>query len=258
MNWANLDRFSARLAAAATFDAGLDLLADEVRLLGLDGFDYASLPARDVLDGTWAGAQIFERNFPAGWQAGWRLRGRHDPILPAAFRKGLPVDWQDVRRHALLTGPQRESFAYLEEIGFRDGITIPIHEPANRFAFVSGVSYLSGKQWDALRVRAAVPLTILAHTFHHVMAARNGRRKRISTAHLTRREIQCLQLAAIGNRAPATAQQLNRSVDTVRRHLKNAMAKLGANTITQSVAIGVARGLITVDGPTRPPSDLHI
>ena len=254
MTGANIDCFSERLAATRTFDAALDLLADEVHALGLDGFDYASVPAKHVFDGTWAGARIFERNFPTGWQVGWRIRGRHDPILPAAFRKGLPTDWEDVRRQALLTRPQRESFAYLDEMGFPDGITIPIHQPANRFAFVSGVSHLSGKKWDALRAQAAVPLMILAHTFHHVMTARSACRMELSTPRLTRREIECLQLAANGNPAPATAHQLNRSVDTVRRHLKNAMAKLGANTVAQSVAIGVARGVLDVDPLLRAPN----
>jgi LuxR family transcriptional regulator len=137
--------------------------------------------------------------------------------------------------------------AFLERMGFPGGITVPIHLPANRFAFVSGVSCQAGDEWDRLCERAMVPLMVLAHTFHHVIAVRHRSPHEPASVRLTRREVECLQSAAGGHTAPATARLLNRSVDTVRLHLKNAMAKLGAKTIAQSVAIGAACGLIDID-----------
>lgn len=256
MGTADIHGFATQLAGTRSFDAALDLLASEVCELGFDGVDYAALPAARVLDGGWAGGPIFERNFPAGWRAGWRLHGRSDPILPASYRKGLPVDWQALRRDALLKVAQREALAFIEGLGFPAGITVPIHLPANRFAFVSGVSCHAGDEWDQLCERAMAPLMVLAHTFHHVAAVRHGFRHEAACVRLTRREIECLQFAASGHTAPATARLINRSVDTVRLHLKNAMAKLGAKTIAQSVAIGAACGLIEVD-VVAPPSTLY-
>ena len=44
--------------------------------------------------------------------------------------------------------------------------------------------------------------------------------------------------------APETAQQIHRSVETVRFHLKKAMATLGARTIAQAVTRAALAGLI--------------
>tara|TARA_R110002096_G_scaffold14828_11_gene52428 strand:- start:3662 stop:4441 length:780 start_codon:yes stop_codon:yes gene_type:complete len=256
MGTADMNGFATQLAATRNFDAALDLLANEVHELGFDGVDYAAPPVARVLDGGWAVEPIFERNFPAGWRTGWCLHGRSDPILPASYRKGLPVDWQTLRCHALLEVAQRDALAFLEGIGFPSGITVPIHLPANRFAFVSGVSCHAGDDWERLCERAMAPLMVLAHTFHHVAAVRHGPRRETADVRLTRRERECLQFAASGHSAPATARLINRSVDTVRLHLKNAMAKLGAKTIAQSVAIGAACGLIEIDVVT-PQPDFH-
>ncbi len=242
------EAFGARLAAARSFDAALDLLAEEALGLGLDGVDYAFLPSIRLIEGGWAGGPIFARNFPTRWQAGWMKYGRFDPILPLTYRGGLPVDWQAVKERALLTDAQRTAIEFLEsDMGFPGGITVPIHLPGNRFAFVSGVSSRSGEAWATLSAATMVPLMALAHTFHHVITTRFPPANAVNPPHLTRREVECLQFAANGNSAPATARQLNRSVDTVRRHLKSAMAKLGARTIAQSVAIGASCGLLGAD-----------
>lgn len=242
MGTTDIDGFSVRLAATRDFDAALDVLAAEVQALGYDAVDYAALPAARVLDGAWAGQRIFERNFPRGWQHGWRVHGRFDPILPTSFREGLPVDWQAVRRRAL-TRAERDAIAFIDSMGFPGGLTVHIHLPGNRFAFVSGASRRSGAAWDSLYTLTRAPMMVLAHTFHHLVAAREPVQRSVEVR-LTRREIECLQSAARGNAAPATARKMNRSVDTVRRHLKSGMAKLGARTIAQSVAIAVACGLI--------------
>ncbi len=260
-----IEAFGSRLAASRSFDAALDLLAEETLGLGLDGVDYAFLPSIRLLTGGWARGPIFARNFPSRWQAGWMRYGRFDPILPLTYRRGLPVDWQVVKGHAELTEAQRTALAFLEsDMGFPGGITVPIHLPGNRFAFVSGVSQRTGADWAALSAATMVPLMALAHTFHHVVATRFPPAAAADTLRLTRRELECLQFAANGRSAPATARLLNRSVDTVRRHLKNAMRKLGARTIAQSVAIGASCGLLDVDcnlsvhapddAPQRPPA----
>lgn len=246
--------FGARLAATRSFDAALDLLAEAAQSLGFVGVDYAALPSARVLDGSWAGLSIFERNFPRDWQRGWRIHGRFDPILPTSYREGLPLDWQAVRGRASLSAAEREAIAFLDGMGFPSGITVPIHLPRNEFAFVSGVSRLDGTQWQALCAEARAPLMVLAHTFHHLTVERRAP----STARdfrLTRRERECLQHAALGQAAPATALHMNRSVDTVRRHLKAAIAKLGARTIAQAVAVAVGCGLIDADARGASSSD---
>lgn len=245
----SLDRFASRLGSTTSFEAALDVLAENVRGLGFIAVDYANLSAAQVLDGSWAASPIFERNFPLGWQRSWRVHGRFDALLPHCYHSGLPVDWQDYRRRAALDQGQLRAFACLDDLGFPGGLSIPIHLPANRFAFISAVSGETGERWETLCKKSRTPLTVLAHGFHHLLAERGLSTEQPASVRLTRREVECLHHAARGYSAPATARQINRSVETVRRHLKDAMSKLGARTIAQAVAIAVACGLLA---PKRP------
>jgi DNA-binding NarL/FixJ family response regulator len=64
--------------------------------------------------------------------------------------------------------------------------------------------------------------------------------------HLTRRELEVLEVLAEGlsNRAIATRLQI--SEHTVKFHVSSIFAKLGAENRTDAVRLGVRRGLITL------------
>jgi DNA-binding NarL/FixJ family response regulator len=61
---------------------------------------------------------------------------------------------------------------------------------------------------------------------------------------LTSREIAVLRLIAAGNSNKAIAGQLSIAEDTVKTHVTNILAKLGANDRTHAVTIGLKRGII--------------
>jgi DNA-binding NarL/FixJ family response regulator len=62
-------------------------------------------------------------------------------------------------------------------------------------------------------------------------------------ARLTPRERQILELLADGYQGPEIAERLFLSLETVRTHIRNAMAKLGARTRVQAAAmVACARG----------------
>src|SRR6202453_834390 len=61
---------------------------------------------------------------------------------------------------------------------------------------------------------------------------------------LTSREIAVLRLIATGNANKAIAGQLSITEDTVKSHVTNILAKLGANDRTHAVTIGLKRGII--------------
>jgi DNA-binding NarL/FixJ family response regulator len=61
---------------------------------------------------------------------------------------------------------------------------------------------------------------------------------------LTSREIDVLRLIATGNANKAIAGQLSIAEDTVKGHVTNILAKLGANDRTHAVTIGLKRGII--------------
>jgi len=61
---------------------------------------------------------------------------------------------------------------------------------------------------------------------------------------LTEREAEVLQQIAGGNRNRDIADKLFITEETVKKHIKHIMEKLGATDRTQAVAIGVRRGII--------------
>jgi DNA-binding NarL/FixJ family response regulator len=61
---------------------------------------------------------------------------------------------------------------------------------------------------------------------------------------LTPREIDVLRLIAGGNANKEIAAQLSLTEETIKGHVKNILAKLGANDRTHAVMIGLKRGVI--------------
>jgi len=61
---------------------------------------------------------------------------------------------------------------------------------------------------------------------------------------LSARQREILQMLADGMQTDAVARRLGLSTETVRTHTKRILAKLGASTRTQAVAIGIRHGLI--------------
>jgi len=63
---------------------------------------------------------------------------------------------------------------------------------------------------------------------------------------LTPREIDVLRLVAGGNANKEIASKLSLSEETVKSHVRNILAKLGAKDRTHAVTIGLKRGIIDV------------
>jgi DNA-binding NarL/FixJ family response regulator len=61
---------------------------------------------------------------------------------------------------------------------------------------------------------------------------------------LTPRETDVLRLIAVGNANKEIAAHLSLTEETVKGHVKNILAKLGANDRTHAVTIGLKRGII--------------
>jgi DNA-binding NarL/FixJ family response regulator len=60
---------------------------------------------------------------------------------------------------------------------------------------------------------------------------------------LSAREVEVLRLIAGGNANKEIAAQLSITEETVKGHIKNILAKLGANDRTHAVTIGLKRGI---------------
>lgn len=239
-------------AAARSFDHALDLLARETAVLGFDAVDYAYMPQVRAGDGRWMAAKVITRNFPARWAHDWERVGPNDPYLCTCYERTLPLDWQEVRGAAWLTRAHKQTLAYLDDVGFPDGLTVPIHLPGGRFAFVSGLSTKPSGAWRRSDLAVRERLFLLAHGFHGLVARRfldspvSG-----DPVSLSPRERECLRYAAAGYNAPETAEATCRSTETIRRQRKSAMRKLAARTISQAVARAASFGLL--DRPVVSP-----
>ena len=86
----------------------------------------------------------------------------------------------------------------------------------------------------------------------------NGSATRSRLAPLSRREREVFELLADGLSGPEIAERLVLSPETVRTHVRNGMAKLGASTRSQAVAIALHRREIGEPEPAaamrRPPA----
>lgn len=83
--------------------------------------------------------------------------------------------------------------------------------------------------------RTSIPALLASHIAEHL-----GDRA------LTAREVEVLKLIARGYRNRSVGQTLAISEETVKMHVKNAMAKLNANDRTHAVTIAIQRGFITI------------
>lgn len=67
---------------------------------------------------------------------------------------------------------------------------------------------------------------------------------------LTSRELEVLQLLAEGATTDRLAEQLFISKHTARSHVRNILAKLGAHSKLEAVAVAARAGIVSIDGPS--------
>jgi DNA-binding CsgD family transcriptional regulator len=77
---------------------------------------------------------------------------------------------------------------------------------------------------------------------------------------LRKRELEVLELAALGYSCDRTAKDLYLSIETVKTYRQRIIRKLGARNITHAVAVAVASGVVArrsvVDGPFAATGDV--
>jgi DNA-binding NarL/FixJ family response regulator len=73
----------------------------------------------------------------------------------------------------------------------------------------------------------------------------------VADDNLTQREIEVLRLIAAGNSNKLIADHLSLSEATVKGHVTNILSKLAANDRAHAVTIGLRRGIIDLDSPTK-------
>jgi PAS domain S-box-containing protein len=195
-----------------------------------------------------------------GTEPGWAS------LFWEAFRRsknGMALADEE-RRHVEVNG------AYLSMLGYkrRDLIGRPTYE------LVAGGPLVTAPEWRALLERSHftatadligadgrhVSVQFAGHpeivTGRHLVlfvvikAARAGRQHhdvtppRSECSALSGREIEVVQLLALGLTGPEVAEELHLAHNTVRTHVRNAMAKAGARSRAQLVAKALSEGVV--------------
>ena len=116
----------------------------------------------------------------------------------------------------------------------------------------AGCSGFVGKDSDIDELVAAVQAAAGGDAYFSpsaLSALVERRRGRDEAGQLTKRERQILVLIADGRPVNEIAGELFLSVHTVRNHIRNIQAKLGAHSKLEAVVIAARRGIISFDPP---------
>lgn len=242
-----VDAFTSDLATAKNLDAAMDMLAVRVSTLGFQRVLYAYTPSPRTRDGFLLPPPVVCRNFPVGWKKHWHEVNQADPYYRACFDTTLPIDWHELRCRNQLTAAERRTCHYMDDYGMPFGITVPIHMPDGAFAGLSAVWRESGSEneWRGVSTRALDAIFLVAHHFHYTIHPRFHGPTRIDTPHLTSRELECLEWAAVGKSSSEIGAIIGCSMETVRFHFKNIMRKLDSVNRAQALIKAIHFGLIS-------------
>lgn len=242
-----INDYANELDKAESFDESLDLLLEIVERFGFTQVLYAYQPfSSRLIDGQWVPLRLNVRNFPKGWYSEWQSYEAHDPYYHACFQQTLPFEWSEVQKSEALNPVERQAWQYLADLGLGRGITIPLHLPTGRFAVVSAILDRSNANWAQIRECSRELLFRLTHVYHGTIH-RKGFESQIDVVEpvrLSPRERECLRWAAAGKTSPETAVIIDRSCETVRLHIKNAMFKLNVHNRAHAIGKATQLGLL--------------
>lgn len=161
-----------------------------------------------------------------------------DPTVEETRQRGFPFRFSDILARDDLTPEQKVFLADLHEIGFRDGIAIPVFaRPGDIAHFILGSSKedLEFTPGDLLELQALC---------QHMHVRYNEISKKIVTPKLSPRETQVLELIAQGKSNAAIGKLLGVSPNTIDTLVRRCFEKLGVTTRVEAALAGVGQGLI--------------
>jgi LuxR family transcriptional regulator len=240
-----ISEFTCRLDRCQNIDSAMDVLAGTARQLGFRRTAYSYLRSARLPNGAWVAPPLLTRDFPQNWDEDWKQHAANDPYYHACFGGSLAVEWAEVRARKKLTAEESSCVRYLEEKGFDDGLTIPIHLAEGHFAFVTVLESVN-IAWSEVLERSKEVIFVAAHHFHKVAGKKFPNPfLRARAVSLAQREIECLEWVARGKTMEDVASILNLSRETVRVHLDRAREKLDAVNRVNAVAKAAQLGLIS-------------
>lgn len=248
-------RFSDQFSKLHSVSSAAHLLAESASALGWDlaAFNIdreISMPIQS--DGSFISTAM---GWPTECSSAWidKRMANHCPVTQKCGRVTDSFVWSsnsgDARwSKSVLSVQQCEVLDHLEQ--FVDGATtVPVHRPGGKTGYVSWF-LRDGARLEELHDRTYEATYLISHIFirrvDELTALRKSTFLRRDNNPLTPREIECLTWAASGKTEEEIGMIIERSHETARFHLRNAVQKLNASNRTHAVAIACSRGMITV------------
>lgn len=243
-------RLSDRFAEAAGSVTDLAQLRTLLMGAALDlGFHYFALLDHAGLATAGPGLVRID-NYPEGWVEEWAASGflLDDPVHLASRRANLGFSWDELDSLIRLERRHRKILSRSRHHGLGGGFTVPANVPGEPSASCS-FAVRAGCDIPSQRLECAA--TIGAH------ALRAARRLRTlppppPRPRLSRREVQCLQLVAMGKTDWEIARILGVSTETARQYVKRARLAYDAVTRSQLVVYGLRDAWISFEDAIPP------
>ncbi len=255
MAYALEDQYRQEFSKQHTIAGVATLLADSARQLGWDLAAFSveretNLPRQK--DGSLISTAM---GWPLECVSAWTDR-RMALSCPVTQRCGRVTDsfaWHcstddPLWSKAKLTAEQCEVLDHLGQY-VAGATTVPVHRPGGKIGYVSWF-LRDGSKLDELHCGTYHATYLLSHIFIRRVDEISASHRRSylggEEVTLTPREIECLTWAANGKTEEEIGIIIERSHETARFHLRNAIQKLNAANRTHAVAIACSRGMITV------------
>lgn len=239
------DRFAEAARACPDLPRLGTLLGDAALELGFHFFallDHASLCRSDA-------GWLRIDNYPEDWVEEIVSRGyaTDDPVHLASRRTNAGFRWTELGNLIRLEHRHKRILSRGRRFGLGGGLTVPANVPGEPSASCS-FAVRAGLEMPAARVHCAELIGA-----HALCAARRLRPSAPrARPHLSRRELQCLRLVALGKTDWEIAGILGLSPHTAHQYVKRARAAYDTVSRTQLVVYGLRDDWISFED-TMPP-----
>ncbi|MEC9345907.1 MAG: LuxR C-terminal-related transcriptional regulator [Pseudomonadota bacterium] len=236
-----------RIERAGDFDAAERGVVAFAAAIGLPVIAWAPDVSRPAFD-----PQMYGFMQRRGWseevlELWWgRAVMMKSPLYTRCRTRALPF-LVDVGRDVSGLMPEaRAIHQALKDMGLAAMITVPIHLPRGQVAQLTFGGAMAPDGAAEVLAAARAELVAAGQFFMHAVmqAAGPDIPAEGARAKLTPKEWECLRLTAQGHREAEVADLLAVKPSTVRYHLRNVEAKLGAATRTHAVALAAQLGLL--------------
>ena len=242
-------RLSDRFIEAAESCPDLPRLGALLSEVSLElGFHHFALLDHASLGGTATGLIRID-NYPQAWVEELVSSGyaADDPVHLASRRANAGFGWCEMSELIKIERRHKNILARGRHFGIGSGFTVPANVPGEPSASCS-FAVRVGSELPAARLHCAE--LIGAHALN---AARRLRPLATRTRpHLSRRELQCLRLVAVGKTDWEIARILGLSIETAHQYVKRARAAYDAVSRAQLVVYGLRDAWISFEEAIPP------